>query len=123
MLVACSSSETSGQDPGGAGSAEQGERSGLPSDEMLSSLSVDDQMALCTWWEGVLGVGRVEHCSECNGDACTDYQVATSTLDECMAWLGSTQCNATVEQAENCAFAQDADFCATTDECALLDGC
>ena len=83
-----------------------------------------ERETLCTWWSETLGgEGRKQSCSECDGNACTDWDVAVSTLPDCVEWLTGLACDATVNQAETCAFAQSPDLCASPSACDPLDGC
>jgi hypothetical protein len=122
-LTACTSSSPS-DDP--AQASDPGPRSGLASDTRVNALSGADREALCNWWADTLGgVGRQQSCSECHGDACTDWDVAVSSLADCLGWLDTLDpaCTATVEDAEDCAFAQNPDLCASPAACMLLSDC
>lgn len=100
-----------------------GPRSGLAEDTMIRSLGAADQALLCTWWGDTLGDGRVQHCTDCQAGGCTEWDVAVSTQADCVAWLTGLTCNATVRDAEDCAFAQEPDLCASVAACRVLDGC
>ena len=122
MLAACSASSSSSEPEQGA---DPGPRSGLPSDTLATGLSDAQRETLCAWWGETLGVGRMQSCSECNGDACTDWDVAVSSQADCVEWLQGLQpaCAATIEDAEDCAFAQQPDLCAWPTACDPFDGC
>ena len=118
MLIGCTSSSEEG-----ASTEEPGPRSTLAADVSLRDLSDAQRTTLCTWWGETVGEGRMQSCSECHGDACTDWDVATSTVQDCVEWLQGADCDATVHEAEYCAFAQVPDLCASTPACNLLSGC
>ena len=65
----------------------------------------------------------MQSCSECTGNACTDWDVAVSTQQECTDWLAGLTCEATVGDAEACAFAQKPDLCASPAACDPFSGC
>jgi len=121
FVLACGSSSRS--QPGPDGAVGQGPRSGLPEDTARSGLDAAGRDALCTWWGNVLGNGRTQHCEACTGNACTDYDVSVSTQDYCVAWLQGLTCAATVHDAEDCAFAQQPDLCASPPACSVFDAC
>jgi hypothetical protein len=117
-LFACTASSTS-QDP-----EDPGPRSGLSEDASIGDLSSTEREALCMWWgETLAGVGRQQQCSECEGDACVDWTISVSTLADCIEWLETVSCHATIRQAEDCAFSQIPDLCASPAACDPLDAC
>ena len=104
--------------------ADPGPRSGLDGARALQQLTDAERVTLCTWWGETLGgVGRMQSCSECDGDACTEWDVTVSTQAECVKWLSVLQCDATVVEAEDCAFSQKPDLCASPAACDALTGC
>jgi hypothetical protein len=104
--------------------ATNGPPSGLPEQARIVDLSQADQTTLCNWWAQTLGgVDHKVSCTECNGDACTDWDVQPSSLSECLADFATYTCSATVHDAEECAFAQAPDLCVFPDACHALDGC
>lgn len=120
-IVACVHSTKQEGDP----AADPGPRSGLVEDEQLRQLSPADRETLCTWWNTTIGgEQRMQSCSSCTGDACIDWDVSVSTQAECVGWLEQiTVCEATIRQAEDCAFAQAPDLCASPKACVPLEGC
>jgi len=104
--------------------ADPGPRSGLAETGLVRDLSPADQIALCNWWSMTLGgPEHMQSCSSCTGDACIDWDVSVSTQAACVEWLSGLTCAATVQDAENCAFAQVPDLCASPTACDVLDGC
>lgn len=117
FLVACSGSqpEQAAEDPG--------PRSGFAEDALIRQLSPAEQGQLCAWWGETLGVGRMQSCSECSDGSCIDWDVAVSTQSDCVEWISNLQCDVTVRDAEDCAFAQKPDLCASPTACDPFDGC
>jgi hypothetical protein len=120
---ACGESSSPSQQPATGSGADPAPRSGLPEETAVRALDAAGRDALCTWWGDTLGNGRMQQCSECNGNACIDYDVAVSTQEDCVTWMQGLVCDATVRDAEDCAFAQQPDLCGSPAACDPFDAC
>ena len=125
VLVGCAATtDPKSQQPApGSATADPGPRSGLDEAALARSLSPADRAALCAWDIANLGAGRSQHCSECHGDACDDWNVTVDTQAQCEAWVAGLQCDATVAELEDCSFAQQPDLCASPAACEVFIGC
>jgi hypothetical protein len=123
VLAACTSSPSDPAQGSEPGASDPGPRSGLAGDTRVTDLSAPEREQLCTWWAETLGgVGRSQFCTECDGDACTDWTSSVSKVEDCVAWLESLEgIEATVNDAENCAFAEQPDLCAFPSACDPFD--
>ena len=98
--------------------------SGLAGNVRLTDLSAQDRATLCEWWSTQLGGGgRSEHCSDCHGGGCIEWDVTVNTVEQCVQFLESATCSATVKNVEDCVFDQAPDLCASPASCAVLDAC
>jgi hypothetical protein len=103
---------------------ELGPRSMLAESTMLPDLSPADRATLCLWWSNELGGGgRTEHCSDCHDGGCAEWDITVNTEQQCIQFLDTATCTATVKQVEDCAFDQELDLCASPPTCAVLDAC
>ena len=118
VLVSCTTMSSRRESP------DPGPRSGLAEDTPLTDLSSADRTTLCMWWTAALGgAGHTTHCSECHGGGCSDWDVTINTVEQCVQFLQTATCSATVKDVENCAFDQEADVCGSPASCTTLDGC
>jgi hypothetical protein len=99
--------------------------SGFEQSRALSDLGPGEMVELCTWEVTTLGgPGFMHGCSECTGDACTDWNVTVNTVEQCVAQLHAlAACGTTVGTDEACVLDQAADLCATPASCQPLDAC